>query len=214
MRIKNRLISNNHSPLIVGEVSANHSKSLKKIYRIIDCASEIGLEAIKFQTFDLDEMTLNLNLNEFKLANNFSNKKWNNRNLYSLYKDAQLPFEWHKKIFKHAEKKGLICFSSVFDNKSLNLLENLNCPAYKIASMENLHFPLIKNVLKKNKPTIISTGTLNFSEIKKLLDFTSQKIKSLIIMYCLTEYPAKYKNLNFNFIKKLKKKKKFNCWLL
>ena len=207
MRIKNRLISDNHTPLIVGEVSAKHSKSLKKIYRIIDCASEIGLEAIKFQTFDLDEMTLNLNLNEFKLANNFSNKKWNNRNLYSLYKDAQLPFEWHKKIFKHAEKKGLICFSSVFDNKSLNLLENLNCPAYKIASMENLHFPLIKNVLKKNKPTIISTGTLNFSEIKKLLDFTSKKIKSLIMMYCLTEYPAKYKNLNFNFIKKLKKNK-------
>lgn len=207
MKIKNRFISDKHSPLIVGEVSANHSKSLKKIYKIIDCASEIGLEAIKFQTFDLDEMTLNLNSNEFRLANNFSNKKWNNRNLYSLYKDAQLPFEWHKKIFQRAEKKGLICFSSVFDDKSLDFLDNLNCPAYKIASMENLHFPLISNVLKKNKPTIISTGTLNLSEINNLLKFTNKKIKSLIIMYCLTEYPAKYNNLNFNFIKKLKKKK-------
>ncbi len=208
MKIGNRFISDKHPPLIVGEVSANHGKSLKKIFRIIDCASEIGLEAIKFQTFDLNEMTLNLNQGEFKL-NRFSNKKWNNRNLYSLYKDAQLPYEWHKKIFDRANKKGLICFSSVFDEKSLNFLEKLRCPAYKIASMENLHYPLVESVIRKNKPTIISTGTLNFAEIKNLIKSIKikKKINSVVIMYCLTEYPAKYKNLNLNFIKKLKKDK-------
>lgn len=208
MKIRNRLISDKQPPLIVGEVSANHSKSLKKIFRIIDCASEIGLEAIKFQTFDLDEMTLNLNHREFRLSR-FSNKKWNERNLYSLYKDAQLPFEWHKKIFDRANKKGLICFSSVFDEKSLNFLEKLKCPAYKIASMENLHYPLIQNVIKKNKPTIISTGTLNYKEIETLIKNLKVKKKnnSIVIMYCLTEYPAQYKNLNLNFIKKLKENK-------
>lgn len=105
MKILWRKISDEYPPLIVGEVSANHKGSLKEIYRIIDCASEIKLEAIKFQTFSPDEMTLNIAKKDFVIKNNFKIQRWNNRSLYSIYKEAYLPFEWHKSIFRYAEKK-------------------------------------------------------------------------------------------------------------
>ena len=204
--IKGREISDKKPPLIIGEVSANHGKSLKKIFRLIDCAAEIKLEAIKFQTFDVNQMTLNLNHKEFLLKKYFHNKKWNNRTLYSLYKEAHLPYEWHSKIFKRAEKKGLICFSSVFDLKSLNFLKTLNCPAYKIASLESLHYPLISNVIKVNKPIIISTGTLNLREIQEINNFFLKKrFTKFAILHCLTQYPAKINNCNLNTIKYMKK---------
>ena len=208
LKIKNRLISNTKHPLIIGEVSANHGNSLKKIFKIIDCASEIGLEAIKFQTYDLNEMTLNSKKNDFLLRNIFSNNKWNNRSLYSLYKEAYLPFEWHKQIFKRAEKKGLICFSSVFDNKSLNFLRKLSCPAYKIASLESMHFPLIKKVIQANKLIIVSTGTLNINEIYELVKFLKKNNAKFILLHCLTQYPADNDNCNLSMNSYLKKKYK------
>lgn len=209
-KIKNREISDKKPPLIIGEVSANHSNSLKKIYKIIDCAADIKMEAIKFQTFDLDEMTLNLNEKEFRIKNkSFSSKKWNNRSLYSLYKEAMLPFEWHKPIFNYAKKKGIICFSSVFDQNSLALLKSLNCPAYKIASLESLHFPLIKKVIKEKKPIIVSTGTLSIKEIEELEFFLKRNKATYSILHCITEYPANKKNCNLKLIPLLKRK--FNC---
>ena len=208
-KIKNRLISNREYPLIIGEVSANHSNSLKKIYKMIDCASEIGLEAIKFQTYDLNEMTLNSKKKNFLLKNIFSNNKWNNRSLYSLYKEAYLPFEWHKKIFTRAEKKGLLCFSSVFDEKSLNFLKELNCPAYKIASLESLHFPLIKKVIQAKKLIIVSTGTLNIHEINELVKFLKKNNAKFTLLHCVTQYPADNNNCNLSMISYLKKK--YNC---
>lgn len=209
-KIKNRLISDETPPLIIGEVSANHSKSLKKIYKIIDIAKEIKMEAIKFQTFDLNEMTLDLNKNEFKIKNkSFDSKKWNNRSLYSLYKEAQLPFEWHKPIFKYAQKKGIICFSSVFDKISLELLRSLKCPAYKIASLESMHFPLIKEVIKEKKPIIVSTGTLSIKEIEQLEYFLKKNNANYSILHCITEYPVDKKDCNLKLIPFFKKK--FNC---
>jgi pseudaminic acid synthase len=206
MKILWRKISDNHPPLVIGEVSANHKNSLKEIYRIIDCAAEIKLEAIKFQTFNVDDMTLNISKKNFMIKEQFEIKKWNNRSLYSLYKEAQLPFEWHKNIFKRAEKKGLICFSSVFDLKSLFLLESINCPAFKIASLESQHFPLINQVITKKKPLIISTGTLSMHEINSLVSFLKKKKTNFALLHCLTQYPAELKNCNLNTIPFLKKK--------
>lgn len=208
MKILWRKISDNHPPLVVGEVSANHKNSLKEIYRIIDCAAEIKLEAIKFQTFNIDDMTLNISKKNFIIRNQFRIKKWNNRSLYSLYKEAQLPFEWHKNIFNRAEKKGLICFSSVFDLKSLALLQSINCPAFKIASLESQHFPLINKVIMKKKPIIISTGTLSMSEINNLALFLKRRNANFALLHCLTQYPAELKNCNLNTIPFLKKKYK------
>lgn len=179
MKLLWRKISDNYPPLIIGEVSANHKSSLKEIYKIIDCAAEIKLEAIKFQTFSIDEMTLNIYKKDFIIKNQFKIKKWNNRSLYNLYKEAYLPFEWHKSIFNRAEKRGLICFSSVFDLKSLALLQKINCPAYKIASLESQHFPLIEKVIKKKKPVIISTGTLSMDEINNLVFFLKKEMQIL-----------------------------------
>tara|TARA_B100001121_G_C18698551_1_gene626198 strand:+ start:2924 stop:3991 length:1068 start_codon:yes stop_codon:yes gene_type:complete len=210
IKLGKRKISNSYPPLVIAEISANHNNSLKNTLKMIEDAAKIGVEAIKVQTFDLDEMTLNLNHKEFLIKKQFKNKKWNKRSLYNLYSEAQLPFEWHKKIFEKAKSLGLICFSSVFDLKSLKLLEKLNVPAYKIASLESLHFPLIAEVCKTKKPLIISTGTLNEKEIDKLIKFLRRKkFKNFAILHCVTEYPAKFKNINLRFIKKIKKK--YNC---
>tara|TARA_Y100000741_G_scaffold365094_1_gene359014 strand:+ start:3420 stop:4490 length:1071 start_codon:yes stop_codon:yes gene_type:complete len=209
LKIKNRIISEKKKPLIVFEISANHQKSKSKIYKLINEAKKIGAEAIKFQTFRTDEMTINSGYKDFVIKSKFKNKSWNNRSLFSLYKQAQFPFEWHKDIFDYAKKKKLICFSSVFDQYSLDFLERLNCPAYKIASLESLHYPLIKKVCETNKPLIVSTGTLSLKEIDELIKFLKKNKKNnFAILHCVTEYPASYKNLNLKTINYLKKKYK------
>ena len=178
---KKRIISENHKPLIIGEISANHDNSLEKTFQLLKLAKKIGLESVKFQTFDLDEMTLNIKKKEFMLKNSFKSSSWNNRSLYNLYQEAQLPKKWHEPLFKFCNSLKLLCFSSVFDEISLKLLENLNCPIYKIASLESLHFPLIEKVLKTRKPVFISTGTLNIDEIEELVAFLRKK--KIIIIY-------------------------------
>ena len=209
-KIGNRIVSDKKPPLVILEISANHQNSKKKIFTLIDKAKEIGAEAIKFQTFNLDDMTLNSNSKEFLIKNKFKNNKWNNRSLYSLYKEAQFPFEWHKEIFNYAKKKKLICFSSVFDQYSLDFLEDMDVVAYKVASLESMHFSLLKKICKTNKPLIVSTGTLSIKEIDTLVSFLNKNAKSnFAILHCVTEYPAEYKNLNLKTISYLRKK--YNC---
>jgi len=210
VKIGNRIISNSHKPLVIAEISANHQNSLKKTFELLKKAADSKVEVVKFQTFNLNDMTINSHKKDFMIKNKFTNKSWNSRSLYSIYKEAHLPFEWHKKIFNKARSLGLICFSSVFDLKSLKLLEELKSPAYKIASLESLHFPLIKEVCKTNKPIIISTGTLSISEIDELLKFLKKiKYKKFIILHCVSDYPTKNKDVNLKFINYLKKK--YNC---
>ncbi len=209
LRVKNKFISEKDKPFIIAEISANHKNSISQTYKLLEEASKIGVDAVKFQTFNLEDMTLNIDKNEFLIKNKFKTKSWNNRTLYSIYKEAQFPYEWHKKIFSRAKKLGLICFSSVFDEYSLKFLEKLNVPMYKIASLESLHFPLIKKICKTKKPLIISTGTLSFKEIDDLVNFLKKnKCKKFIIMHCVTQYPADYKNINLKTIRKIKNKHK------
>ena len=210
LKIKNKIISNKSRPFIIAEISANHRNSITETIKLLRAAAEIKVDAVKFQTFDLNEMTLNIKKKDFLIKKKFKTKSWNNRSLYSIYKEAQFPFEWHKKVFKEAKKLGLICFSSVFDEKSLQFLEKLNVPMYKIASLESLHFPLIKKVANTNKPLIISTGTLSIKEIQKLINFLKKiKFNKFIILHCVTEYPANYKNVKLKTIQHIKKK--FKC---
>ena len=161
IKIGNRLISDDNKPLVIAEISANHQNSLNKTFKLLKKIADAGAEIVKFQTFNLDDMTMNINKKEFLIKNNFKNKNWNSRSLYSIYKEVHLPYKWHKKIFEKAKSLGLICFSSVFDLTSLKLLEKLKSPAYKIASLESLHFPLIKEVCKKKK-----TGNYIYWDIK------------------------------------------------
>tara|TARA_Y100000389_G_scaffold204977_1_gene261517 strand:- start:8556 stop:9620 length:1065 start_codon:yes stop_codon:yes gene_type:complete len=208
-KITNREVSDKRPPLVIAEVSANHNNSLTSTLKMIDKAAKIGVEAIKFQTFNLDDMTMNISRNEFLIKDQFKNKKWNKRSLYDLYSEAQFPFQWHHTVFKKAKSVGLICFSSVFDIKSLEFLEKLAAPAYKIASLESLHFPLIEKVCKTKKPIIISTGTLNLKEIDELIKLLKKNnCKKYAILHCITEYPANYNNINLKTISYLKDKYK------
>ena len=205
IKIRNKIISNHTKPFVIAEISANHRNSIEETLKLLKAAAKIKVDAVKFQTFDLDEMTLNINKKDFLIKKKFKTDSWNNRSLYSIYKEAQFPFEWHKKVFKEARKLGLICFSSVFDEKSLYFLEKLKVPMYKIASLESLHFPLIEKVAKTKKPIIISTGTLSNKEIKKLILFLKKiKCKKFVILHCVTEYPANYKNIKLKTIKHIK----------
>ena len=210
IKINKKTISSNAKPFIIAEISANHNNSLKNTFKLLRAAAEAKVDAVKFQTFNLDDMTLNLNKKEFLIKKKFKSKSWNNRTLYSIYKEAQFPYEWHKKVFNEAKRLGLIVFSSVFDEKSLVFLEKLKVPMYKIASLESLHFPLIEKVVKTKKPIIISTGTLSMYEINELIKFLKKlKCKKFIILHCVTDYPANYRNINLKTISYLKKK--FNC---
>lgn len=209
IKIRNKVISNQSKPFVIAEISANHRNSIDETLKLLKAAAKIKVDAVKFQTFDLDEMTLNIKKDDFLIKKKFKTKSWNNRSLYSIYKEAQFPFEWHEKVFEEARKLGLICFSSVFDEKSLYFLEKLNVPMYKIASLESLHFPLIEKVAKTKKPIIISTGTLSSREIKKLIFFLRKiKCKKFVILHCVTEYPANYENIKLKTIKHIKDKYK------
>lgn len=206
IKIGNKQIDSKSKPFVVAEVSSNHGNSFKNIKDIIDKAKNNGADAVKFQSFDLNEMTLKSNKNIFLLKKYFKIKSWNDRSLYNIYKEAQFPFKLHKKVFEYAKKKRIICFSSVFDKKSLKLLENLKTPVYKLASLESLHFPLIREIKKTNKPLIISTGTLTVLEIKKLIKFLKKiKYKKIILCHCVSDYPVKPNNSNLQMIKFLKK---------
>ena len=205
MKIKNKTINIKNKPFIVAELSANHSGSLSKALRLIKLAKKSGADAVKIQTYTPEDITLNVDRKDFVINNKYG--PWNKKKLFDLYKKAHTPIEWHKKIFQYAKKLKIICFTSVFNEKRITFLENLGCPAYKIASFENNHFPLIKEVLKTNKPVIISTGMMKLSEIKKLVQFLKRYRKNnLAILKCTSSYPSTLDEANVSTIKYLRKK--------
>ena len=208
MKILNRKINKNNPPFIIAELSGNHKGSLARALKIIDKAKEAGASAIKLQTFDLNEMTINFKSKDFII--NDKSSPWYKKNLYQLYKKAQTPRSWHKKIFKYSKKIGIICFSSVFDLKSLAFLEKLNAPAYKIASFENNHFPLIEKVAATKKPVIISTGMARIDEIKEIVKiFKLKNNNNFALLKCTSSYPTNPKESNIIAIETLNKK--FRC---
>ncbi len=193
-------------PILVAEISANHNGKLEKAKKLIKCAKENGASAVKLQTYTPNTMTLKSKKNYFKIKKGL----WKNYNLWKLYEKAQTPFEWHKELFKYAKKLGIICFSTPFDETAVDLLEKLNCPIYKIASFEMLDFPLIKKIAKTKKPIIISTGTANIKEIEMTFNYAKKcGAKEIVLLYCVSNYPAKNSDFNLNNIKILKKK--FKC---
>ena len=208
MKILNNKISIYNPPFIIAEISGNHKGSLKRAFKIIKKAKEIGVSAVKLQTFDLDEMTINSKNKNFII--NDKTSPWYKKNLYQLYKVAQTPKKWHQEIFKYCKKIGIICFSSVFDLKSLSFLESLKVPAYKIASFENNHFPLIEKVAETNKPVIISTGMTKINEIKEIVKiFKSKRNNNFALLKCTSSYPTDPVESNILAIKTLINK--FNC---
>lgn len=195
MQIGNIKIGPGHPPFIIAEMSGNHNQSLEKALAIVDAAAASGAHALKIQTYTADTMTIDLAEGEFFI--NDPNSLWKGRSLYDLYKEAYTPWEWHKAIFDRAREKGMLAFSSPFDDTSVDFLEGLNVPAYKIASFENCHHPLIRKVARTGKPVIISTGLASFNDIQETVEvLRSEGCKEFALLKCTSSYPASPENTN------------------
>lgn len=184
--------------LIVAELSANHNGSLDIAIETIKAAKKAGADAIKIQTYTPDTITLNSDREDFLIK---GDGLWSGEKLYDLYKKAFTPWEWHEELYKVARDEGLICFSSPFDKSSVDFLEKLNNPIYKIASFEITDIPLIKYVASKNKPVIISTGIAKVEDIELALEACySENNNDIALLKCTSGYPAPVDEINLKMI--------------
>ena len=195
IQIANRQIGNNHAPFIIAEMSGNHNQSLDRALEIVEAAAKSGAHALKLQTYTADTMTLDIDVGDFFIDDPKS--LWNGSSLYNLYEKAHTPWDWHKPIFDRCKELGLICFSTPFDETSVDFLESLDVPCYKIASFENTDIPLIRNVASTGKPMIISTGMATIAELDETVQAAREAgCKDLILLKCTSTYPASPENTN------------------
>lgn len=193
--IGNQKIGTNQAPFIIAEMSGNHNQSLERALEIVEAAAKTGAHALKIQTYKPDTMTLDLDEREFHISDPSS--LWTGTSLYKLYAQAYTPWEWHKPIFDRARELGIIAFSTPFDDTSVDLLESLEVPCYKIASFENTDLPLIRRVAATGKPVIISTGMASIAELDDSVRAAREAgCKDLILLKCTSTYPATADNTN------------------
>ena len=208
IHIGQRAIGANHAPFIIAEMSGNHNQSLERALEIVDAAAVAGAHALKLQTYTADTITLNVRNKDFLIDDKKS--LWDGSYLHELYQKAYTPWEWHQPIMERAQQHGMVCFSSPFDETAVDFLESLNVPAYKIASFENNHLPLIEKVAKTGKPMIISTGMATISDIEEAVKTARNAgCKDLILLKCTSTYPALPTNTNVLTIPHLKQM--FDC---
>jgi len=205
IKIAHHTIGLHHSPFIIAEMSGNHNQSLERALEIVDAAALAGAHAIKLQTYTADTITL-----KGAYTINDENSLWNGKELHELYQQAYTPWEWHQPIFERAKEKGLIAFSSPFDETAVDFLESLDVPAYKIASFENTHLPLIRKVAQTGKPIIISTGVSSIADIDETVRLLRKEgCENFILLKCTSTYPATPENTNINTIPHLSNL--YNC---
>lgn len=198
--INGRKIGLNQPPYIIAELSANHNGSLERALQTIDAAQRCGASAIKLQTYTADTMTIDCDRPDFMVKGGL----WDGFKLYDLYRWAQTPFEWHQAMFEYARNIGITIFSTPFDESSVDLLESLGVPAYKIASFENTDLPLIRYVAKTGKPIILSTGMASEEEISEAVDVArSAGCNNLILLHCISSYPAPIEQANIQQVPEL-----------
>mgnify|MGYP001171999937 CR=1 FL=1 len=194
------------APYLVAEISANHCGKLDIAKKLIRTAKANNADAVKLQTYTPDTMTIKSKKKYFKIKSGL----WRGYSLWDLYNKAHTPLSWHKELFDYAKKLGITIFSTPFDETAVDFLEKLNCPMYKIASFEMTDLPLIKKVAQTKKTMIISTGMSSLDEIDETFKVAKKNgAKEIILLYCVSNYPAKNKDFNLNNIQILKNK--FNC---
>ena len=201
--IAGRPIGEEHPPFVIAEMSGNHNQNLERALEIVEAAAKAGAHAIKLQTYTADTMTLDKRGGNFEIKD--SQSLWTGKNLHDLYKLAHTPWEWHAPIMERARELGLICFSSPFDETAVDFLEDLNAPAYKIASFENNHLPLIAKAAATGKPLIISTGMANLGELELAVSTARDAgCNQIILLKCTSTYPANPENTNIRTIPHLR----------
>lgn len=189
IEIDQKNIGPSYPPYIIAELSGNHNGDIERAKTLIKIAHEAGADAVKLQTYTADSLTIDTKRAEFTIKEG----TWAGRSLYELYKQAHTPWDWFPELFAYAREIGLTIFSSPFDCKAVELLENLDAPAYKIASNELTDWPLIETVARTNKPIILSTGAATKEQIEQTIAFIKElgAYERLVILHCVSAYPAR-----------------------
>ncbi|TVP43103.1 MAG: pseudaminic acid synthase [Gemmatimonadales bacterium] len=208
MKIGGRSIGPQVPPFVIAEMSGNHSQSLERALDIVDAAAAAGAHGFKIQTYTADTMTLPLSTGDFFIDDEDS--LWHGQSLHDLYQVAFTPWEWHAAIFERARERGLVAFSTPFDESAVDFLEDLEVPCYKIASFENAHLPLIRKVASTGKPLVVSTGMATLSELDETVRTArTHGCRDLILLKCTSTYPASPENTNIRTIPHLREL--FDC---
>ena len=186
-------------PFIIAEMSGNHNQSLERALAIVDAAADAGVDAVKIQTYTADTMTIDIGTGEFFISDKDS--LWKGETLYHLYERAHTPWEWHKAIFERCKERGIMGFSTPFDDTSVDFLEDIGVPCYKIASFENVDLPLIRKVARTGKPIIASTGMTTVAELSDLVQTVRENgCTDLTLLKCTSSYPASPEGTNLRTI--------------
>jgi len=198
IKINNKTIGENSPVFIIAELSANHNQSFDIAVKTIKAIKEAGADAVKFQTYTPDTMTMDIHNRYFKIN---QGTIWDGKTLYELYKEAYTPWEWQPELKKIAEDLGLVCFSSPFDKTAVDFLEKIDMPCYKIASFEITDIPLIEYVASKGKPIIISTGIACLKDIQEAINACKNiGNDKILLLKCTSSYPAPYEEINLKTI--------------
>lgn len=203
-----RQIGLHTAPFVIAEMSGNHNQSLERALALVDAAADAGAHSLKLQTYTADSITLDVSDGEFFISDDDS--LWKGNSLHDLYTKASTPYEWHAPIMERARERGMLCFSTPFDESAVDFLETLNVPGYKIASSENVHLPLIRYAASTRKPLIVSVGMATIGEIDDVVRTArSAGCRDLALLKCTTTYPAAPTNSNVLTIPHMRKT--FGC---
>ena len=201
--INSKKIGVGNPPFIIAEMSGNHNQSLDMALAIVEAAAKAGVHAVKLQTYTADTITIDCDSGAFYIDD--PDSLWKGKSLYKLYQQAYTPWEWHEPIFNRCRELGLIAFSTPFDETAVDFLEDMNVPAYKIASFENNHIPLIRKAAATGKPLIISTGMARIAELDEAVNAARESgCKDIVLLKCTSTYPAEPIDANLRTIPHLR----------